>query len=129
MLNRVIGTVVTTSETAKRAKTNFVYALNDGITPVISSMFLADKNCTRDDLARETDLMKLKPLTDVRIARVFRNIDHLAYLDGNRHGVVFGTAMRDELNPGAGVRDIFNWIILDLNNAVVGDNVAQGYDT
>ena len=81
MLNRVIGTVVTTEETAKRDKTNFVYALNDGITPIMSSMFLADKYCGQAGLVREIDLMNLKPLIDVRTARIFRNIDHLTYLD------------------------------------------------
>ena len=70
MLNRVIATVVTTSTVAKKSNTNFVFLLNDGITPVSSSMFLADKYCS-EGLSREADLIKLRPLVDVHTARVF----------------------------------------------------------
>ncbi len=128
MLNRVIGTVVTTEWTAKRSKTSFVYALNDGITPVISSMFIADRNCTQEGLAREADLMKLKPLVDVHTARIFRNIDHLTYISGRRPGVL-PFAMRDELNADAGTREIFDWILFDLDCVVADDHVAQSSDT
>ncbi len=128
MLNRVIGTVVTTEATAKRAKTNFVYALNDGITPIISSMFLADKNCAEGGLAREVDLMKLKSLADVRTARIFRNIDHLTYIDGRR-STVLPFPLRDELNTEAGSREIFDWILFDLDCPVADDHVAQSRDS
>ena len=79
-------------------------------------------------LVREVDLMNVKPFIDVRKARVFRNIDHLTYLDGNRPGVLPGI-MRDELNPDAGTRDIFNWILLDLNCLSDENNSLQAQDT
>ena len=128
MLNRVIATVPPTEEAAKKFKTNFVYGLNDGISPVISSLFIPYTNCAQENLVREVDLMNVKPFIDVRKARVFRNIDHLTYLDGNRPGVLPGI-MRDELNPDAGTRDIFNWILLDLNCLSDENNSLQAQDT
>lgn len=124
MLNRVIATVVTTDGAIKRAKTHFVYALNDGITPVISSMFLADKFCTAEGLGRENDIMKLRSYVDVRTARVFRNIDHLTYISGARP-MVAPSAMQDELNPEEGSKDIFNWILHDLESAATNENLTQ----
>ena len=71
MLNRQISTVVTTEPITKRTGTHFVYLLNDGITPVISAMFLADRYCTTESITRETDLAKIRPFIDVRVARGF----------------------------------------------------------
>ncbi len=128
MLNRVISTVPTTESASKRAQTNFVYVLNDGITPVISSLFLADPRCATHGLSREVDLIKIRPYVDVHTARIFRNIDHLTYIDGSRPGVAPNT-MRDELNPGAGNRDIFNWILFDLDCVTAEKETLQSKDT
>ncbi len=129
MLNRVISTVPPTEIASKRAKTNFVYVLNDGITPVLSSLFLPDAHCATYGLSREADLIKIKPFVDVRTARIFRNIDHLTYIDGTRPSVVIPNTMRDELNPEAGNRNIFNWILFDLDCAVKDDESMQSRDT
>ncbi len=128
MLNRIIATVITTEPAAKKVNNNFVYVLNDGITPIASSMFLADQYSTQKALTHEADLEKLRPFVDVRTARVFRNIDHLTYMDGDKPGVIFKN-IRDELNPKDGVRDIFNWILHDLECTSASENLAQNRDT
>ncbi len=124
MLNRQISTVVTTQSAATRAKTNFVYVLNDGITPLISALFLPDRYCASETLSREIDLPKIKTLTDVHTARIFRNIDHLTFLDGRRP-IVALPGMRDELNPEIGSRDIFSWMLYDLDCAESDNKQAQ----
>jgi hypothetical protein len=113
MLNREIDTIVATPEAVKRARTPFVFDLNDGITPLSSALFLNPEICKSQGLSKESDIAKLRNLTDVRTARIFRNIDHLTFIDGFRP-VPAIPSMRDELNPEAGSRDIFNWMLLDI---------------
>jgi len=91
----------------------FVYQLNDGITPVSSAVFLPSEACANAALVRETDLPKLKAATDVHLARVFRNIDHLTFIDGYRP-LNASSAIRDEMDPSAGKKQIFDWMLSDL---------------
>jgi len=114
MLNRQISSVPITQAAAKHAGSKYLFAWNDGITPVISALFLPDCYCTTQSIAHQSDLARIKPLLDVGKARVFRNIDHLTYLDGYRP-ITLPAAMCDELNPEAGKRDIFSWILFDLD--------------
>jgi hypothetical protein len=129
VLNHTIATVVTTPEAESRAKTRFVYGLNDGITPLASALFLPQKFCLSEALSREIDVAKVKKVVDVRTARVFRNIDHLSFIDGYRPmtGLLVGgsVTMRDELNPEAGARDIFGWMLSDINHSFEESNTPQ----
>lgn len=114
MLNREISRVVPRNG-MERKPTNWphVYALNDGITPVNSAIFLPAAALKSNLAAVEDDIPKLRAATDVRLARVFRNADHLTFVDGYRPG---GSSpmLRDELNPDDGYRQIFAWIMSDL---------------
>ncbi|HEY9788006.1 MAG TPA: hypothetical protein V6D17_21640 [Candidatus Obscuribacterales bacterium] len=115
MLNKEIATVVCNREAMARAGTKFVYGLNDGITPLQSALFLPQTALKSIALSRESDVGKLRTLTDVRRARVFKNIDHLTYIDGY-HPLAKSAELKDELNPEAGTRHIFDWIAMDLLN-------------
>jgi hypothetical protein len=128
MLNHTIATVVTSPEASNRAKTPFVYGLNDGITPVSSALFLPSATCATLPVSKESDLSKLRNVVDVGTARVFRNIDHLSFIDGYNPLVkVISLPLRDELNPQAGSRDIFSWIINDINQSFeASNNSAKG---
>jgi hypothetical protein len=90
-----------------------VYGLNDGITPVNSAIFLPSAQLKANPIDREDDLPRLRNATDVKLARVFRNIDHLTFVDGYRPGTS-SPLLRDELNPQDGYRPIFDWILADL---------------
>jgi hypothetical protein len=104
MLNRTIATVIATPEAVSRAETPFVYALNDGITPASQA------------ISKESDVPKLKNAIDVRIARVFRNIDHLSFIDGYNPRII-PTALRDELSPESGHRRLFSWMLNDIKTS------------
>lgn len=93
-----------------------VYGLNDGITPVNSAIFLSARTLKSNPICREEDVAHLRGETDVKLARVFRNIDHLTFIDGYRPGVS-SSLLRDELNPQDGYRQIFDWILSDLLNS------------
>jgi hypothetical protein len=118
MLNNAIAEVVTTPEAATRAKTPFVYELNDGITPVASALFLPREACARYSVSKESDMLNVRNYVDVRTARVFKNIDHLSFIDGYHPlGSAFPAMLRDELNPHAGARDLFSWMVFDINRS------------
>lgn len=112
-MNRDIANIATTSTTKKAAGTPFVFSLNDGITPVVSAICLPEEAMKSVTVARESDIPKLKNYVDVGTARVFRNIDHLTFIDGYRP-VTASSLIKDELNPDAGTRTIWDWLLYDL---------------
>jgi hypothetical protein len=115
MLNNQITTVVPATEAAKRAGTNYIYQLNDGITPLDSALFLPSTAVKAESICKESDLTKIRAMTNVRLARVFRDIDHLTFIDGYRpHRSK--AELKDELNPDAGSRKIFDWMLSDILN-------------
>jgi len=113
MLNREISRVIPGQSAPRVPNWPHMYGLNDGITPVNSAIFLPAEACRQLPLAREDDLSKVKAATDIRLARVFRNIDHLTFLDNYRprRGV---RLLRDQLNVESGQRPMFDWILDDL---------------
>lgn len=113
LLNRDMGTVVADKKVRTKTGSNFVYQLNDGITPVSSAVFLPPDACASSALVHENELPKLKASTDVYLARVFRNIDHLTFIDGYRP-LNASSEIRDEMDPGAGTKQIFDWMLSDL---------------
>lgn len=119
MLNKEITTVVCSKDAVNRAGTRFVYGLNDGITPLQSALFLPNSALATLALSKETDLNSVKSITDVGKARVFKNIDHLTFIDGY-HPLGASTKLRDELNPSEGAQHIFQWIADDLIDSVDG---------
>jgi PGAP1-like protein len=118
LLNRDITNIQVTKKVAKQAGTPYVYVLNDGITPVTSAIFLPPNVAREQYIARETDFEKVRGRVDVRQARVFRNVDHLTFIDGVRpvNTIINATSgvIRDELNPQDGQKDIFDWILGDI---------------
>jgi hypothetical protein len=89
------------------------YALNDGVTPVISALFLPNDFCRTHSLPDEASLSQLRGATDVGRARVFRNIDHVTFIDG-KHPWFTSNQLPDQLHPEEGKRTIFDWMLSDL---------------
>lgn len=112
-LNRDMGTIIAAKDIQNKTGTPFVYQLNDGITPVSSAVFLPQEACASAALVHESELPKLKAATDVHLARVFRNIDHLTFIDGYRP-LNASSQIRDEMEPEAGSKHIFDWMLSDL---------------
>ncbi len=108
-----MSTFITAKQVQEKTGSQFVYQLNDGITPVSSAVFLPPDACANSALVSETELPKLKSATDVYLARVFRNIDHLTFIDGYRP-LNASTEIRDEMDPNAGQKHIFDWMLSDL---------------
>lgn len=113
MLNKQISSAVPSRTAEQIAGTPFVYQLNDGITPISSALFLPSVACAKELPAREADLPKLREYLDVRTARVFRNTDHLTFIDGF-HPRLASPLLRDELNPNEERKSIFDWMLSDV---------------
>ncbi len=125
LLNCEIASVVGSASAVERAGTPFLYQLNDGISPVVSALFLPDSALQMNALAQESDMPTIKELADVRIARVFRNADHLTFIDGFRP-LHKKSLWQDELNPDAGTHHIFDWMLTDiLHNTEPIDDVVH----
>ena len=120
LLNREIGSIRPTDAVRQKEGTKFIYQLNDGIAPVSSALFLPGNGET-PTLVREKDLAGMKKVADVRLARVFRNIDHLSFIDGFRP---FGAPSKyhDQLDLQAGSKSLFGWMLSDLNDACNSSN-------
>lgn len=89
------------------------YALNDGITPLVSALFLPSRTLAEHPISREPTLSSIRRNIDVGKARVFRQIDHITFVDGYRPKG-YSKEMRDELCPELGARTIFDWMLVDL---------------
>jgi hypothetical protein len=129
-LNRDITNVQVSKKIAKQAGTPFVYVLNDGICPVTSAIFLPNEVARTQFVAKETDFEKVRDKVNVGKARVFRNVDHLTFIDGVRplNPIIsaVNSQFKDELNPQDGQKDIFDWILSDLvNSDQIGGSLAK----
>ncbi|MBX9686116.1 MAG: hypothetical protein K2X27_05410 [Candidatus Obscuribacterales bacterium] len=116
--------VVASAEDDKKAiRGSDRYGLNDGITPLVSALFLPSKTLAENPIDRESTISSIRRNIDVQKARVFRQIDHITFVDGYRpRGLP--EEMRDELAPELGSRTIFDWMLIDLM-----DNESQLAET
>lgn len=114
LLNHDIACVTVNDSWKSRIAANpFLYALNDGITPLSSALFLPDSTLESVALVTPNTISQLKDKIDVNFARVFRGADHLTYIDGARH-LRTSTRLRDDLNPNQPERDMMTWMLGDI---------------
>ncbi|OPZ84717.1 MAG: hypothetical protein BWY75_02639 [bacterium ADurb.Bin425] len=117
-LNRDIANFQVPKSVAKAAGTPFVFVMNDGITPVSSAIFLPPDLAKEQCVSKEAELEKIKSRLDVGKARVFRNVDHLTFIDGVRPVNPIQAAVqnhvKDEINPHEPQKEIFDWILQDI---------------
>ncbi len=119
LLNMEIAQMVANNpndQQQSKSKVNkgYEYGLNDGITPVSSAIFLPPHALKSYPLVNESELIHVSKVTDVKVARVFRNINHVTFVDGPpKHGTKY---LVDELHPNEPKQTIFNWILNELLN-------------
>jgi len=89
------------------------YLLNDGLAPVTSCILFAPEAFRAYPAPRASDLPRLGPWLDVRLARVFRNIDHVSFADG-RPPHLGSFRVKDEMHPDEHPRPLLDWLLLDL---------------
>ena len=100
----------------KKDKNNqMAYTFNDGISPIMSTLSLTHSSARDVQSWNENDFETLKFKLDVKRARLFPNIDHLAYLEG---GSPPGRTnkLSDQLSPEERPRPLFAWLLKDILN-------------
>jgi hypothetical protein len=104
--------IVSSPQDLKAEGVRFAYGLNDGIAPITSTLFLP--NSALAGLApTDANAASLAKLVDVKRARLFRNIDHLTFID-DYHPLRASAELRDQFAPDLPARGIFDWIKGDL---------------
>jgi len=101
------------------------YVLNDGITPVSSALYLPPNLIRANPMLMENQLPNLKNLSDVQLVRVFRDMDHISFLDGKPPHHICKTQLSDQVHPDEGKRKIFQWVAKDLLQHVTDGAAAQ----
>jgi len=97
----------------KSVPEDIIYPLNDGISPISSSMLLTNEFAARPDINKMNDLTLIKANTNAGKARLFDNIDHLTYIERNRP-IGSSDKVTDKLSTNEEPRKIFDWILKDL---------------
>jgi hypothetical protein len=97
----------------KKKRVRYIFGLNDGITPLASALYLREKHFDPVAITEEGELDEVKQQVDVRKARVFRDVDHLTFIDGYRP-IFESKFLKDELHPEDGKQIIFQWMLSDL---------------
>lgn len=128
LLNNEISKVHAKTENSEKLSRR-QYILNDGITPVSSAIFLSNQALKSLSPIDESKFNQLRRAIDVRRARIFRNIDHVTFLDGYTPAFQEPT-VKDELSPEEGKKTVFQWLAQDLLNPNSGFNqVASETDS
>ena len=116
VLNRDIASVNVSKdfiENNKDLKSPFLYALNDGITPVASALFLPADPKIKNYLTDVESIHKIASIVDVRHARLFANIDHLTFIDDSKP-IGIPDKIKDVLAPKEEAKNVFAWILDDI---------------
>jgi hypothetical protein len=90
------------------------YVLNDGIAPVSSALYMPPELIRKSPMLLESELPSIRNACDVHLARVFRNMDHVSFLDSKPPRHLGRKDLIDQAHPEQGRRRIFQWIIHDL---------------
>jgi hypothetical protein len=123
VLNREISAVrVDTDATGDDPHAHF-FALNDGITPISSALYLPANALQNHPIIHEQDLPTTAKYVDVKKARVFRGFDHVFFVDGKAPHKT-PDEVRDELHPEQGNKHIFDWITDELREMAAIDSVT-----
>jgi hypothetical protein len=110
---RFINHLIAEAVPAAANKSDIIYPLNDGISPISSSLLLSNDFVAHVDLGDEDSIRKIGKNSSAKKARLFDNTDHLTFIQGPRSS---GSSadVTDVLSPTEKPRPIFAWILKDL---------------
>ncbi len=115
MLNKEMSTVAVNPQAAKiEHADSHAYVLNDGITPISSSLYLPPEVIKGNPMIQESELPILKKVSDVHLVRAFRDLDHISFLDGKPPRRFGRKTLKDQAHPEDGQRKLFAWVAQDL---------------
>jgi len=97
----------------KRDSSSIIYPLNDGISPISSSLLLSNEFVAQSPLRDEEGINNVRTNSNAKKARLFDNVDHLTYIERHRP---LGSSedVVDVLSRSEKPRSMFAWILKDL---------------
>jgi pimeloyl-ACP methyl ester carboxylesterase len=126
MLNKEMSSLAVDPQAAKAEHANsHAYVLNDGITPISSSLYLPPEIIKENPMILESELPVLKKVSDIHLVRVFRDLDHISFLDGKPPKHLGRRTLKDQAHPEDGQRKLFAWVAQDLLQYVPEGKSAQ----
>jgi pimeloyl-ACP methyl ester carboxylesterase len=115
VLNRDIGRMRTEARGSKFSTGTRPYVLNDGLAPVTSCVLFSPEAFQTFPILTESDLDDVSDMLDVRLARSFRNIDHVTFADGAPpRRFLQSKVVKDTMHPHEKPRMMFDWILTDI---------------
>jgi len=94
-------------------ESSIIYAFNDGISPVTSSLLLPDDFVAHVPIRNEGDIAKIRGHSSAHRARLFDDADHLTFIEEHRP-VGSSENLTDVLSVNEKPRPMFDWILKDL---------------
>lgn len=108
-LNQIIAEAVPgTTDTS-----SVLYPLNDGISPISSSLLLPNDFVAHSDFRNRAVLDNIGTHSYAKKARLFENADHLTFIEGHRR-IRSSADISDVLSMTEKPRSMFAWILKDL---------------
>jgi hypothetical protein len=110
---RFIDDIIAGAVPRTEDKSNITYPLNDGISPISSSLLLSNDFVGHCALRDETDFKSVRANSSAKLTRLFDNIDHLTYIESHRP-TGSSEDVTDVLSSSEKPRPMFAWILNDL---------------
>lgn len=112
---RYINNMIADAVPGKGDPNKVIYPLNDGISPVSSSLLLTDEFMANTDLSfcDKASMQSFGQHTYAKKARLFEDADHLTFIEAKRPSGS-DQNVEDVLNQSEKPRPVFDWIIKDL---------------
>jgi hypothetical protein len=89
------------------------YRLNDGISPITSSLLLKNDFEAQTLISNESDFKHIRENSNAKKARLFDNIDHLTFIESRRPAGL-PQNVTDVLSNTEAARPMFAWILKDI---------------
>ena len=105
VLNYEIASIV-----HNREKSESPYALNDGVIPIASGISLPSDATANIYSSDKEEIARMRLQINIHKARLFKNIDHLTFIDGSSHSLI------DQFSPTEKPRSLFAWLLSDILN-------------
>ncbi len=121
---RLLNYLIADAIPRKSGSANIIYPLNDGISPISSSLLLSNDFVAHSCFSNQEFIDNIRTHSNAMKPRLFENTDHLTFIEGPKP---IGSAgdVTDVLSIGEKPRPMFAWILNDLLEL----NICQSINT
>ena len=110
---RFLNNLIAGAIPSRADDSSIIYPLNDGISPISSSLLLSDDFVAHSAIRNQADIESIGTHSKAKRARLFESVDHLTFIEAQRP-IGSAEAVADLLSPTDKPRSMFAWILKDL---------------